>query len=197
MGHTLEQFSAECHRLLAAEPGPAGRRNVVALLEEVLRDDAFVSAHVGDDVPERKILYEDPDLGFCILAHVYRGARESQPHDHGPSWAIYGQARGETTMNDWEVVEPAAEGKPGKARLLPARPPLSPAGRHGPSLQRGRPAPSSPGWADPAHPNRGDQHGPGEAAVLRAGLTAAGPGRARTGPRRLRACCGGEIRATR
>src|SRR5262245_45506275 len=118
MGHTLEQFSAECHRLLAAEPGPAGRRNVVALLEEVLRDDAFVSAHVGDDVPERKILYEDPELGFCILAHVYRGARESQPHDHGPSWAIYGQARGETTMNDWEVVEPAAEGKPGKARLV-------------------------------------------------------------------------------
>jgi predicted metal-dependent enzyme (double-stranded beta helix superfamily) len=117
MGHTLETFAAECHRLLTVEPGPEGRRQVCALLQDVLKDDAFVAAHLGDDVPERKILYEDPTLGFCILAHVYRGAKESQPHDHGPSWAIYGQARGETVMSDWTLVEPAAEGKPGKARL--------------------------------------------------------------------------------
>lgn len=116
MGYTLEQVSAECHRLLAAAPGPAGREKVRALIEDVLKDDGFVAAHLGDDVPERKILYEDPELGFCILAHVYAGARESQPHDHGPSWAIYGQARGETVMTDWTAVERAAEGRPGKAR---------------------------------------------------------------------------------
>jgi predicted metal-dependent enzyme (double-stranded beta helix superfamily) len=118
MGHTLDQFAAECHRILSDDPGPAGRQQVRALLEEVLRDDAFVATHVGDDVPERKILYEDRDLGFCILAHSYQGAKESAPHDHGPSWAIYGQARGETLMHDWAVAEPAAPGKPGKARLL-------------------------------------------------------------------------------
>jgi predicted metal-dependent enzyme (double-stranded beta helix superfamily) len=118
MGHTLEQFAAECHRLLADTPGPGGRDKVRALLEDVLRDDAFVATHLGDDVPERKVLYEDPQLGFCILAHVYHGAKESAPHDHGPSWAIYGQARGETVMTDWEAVERAAEGKPGKARAV-------------------------------------------------------------------------------
>ncbi len=32
---------------------------------------------------ERRILYEDPDLHFCILAHVYKGAKSSSPHDHG------------------------------------------------------------------------------------------------------------------
>ena len=26
------------------------------------------------------------------------------PHDHGSSWAIYGQAAGETEMTEWEIV---------------------------------------------------------------------------------------------
>ena len=95
---TLEQFAAECRRILESTPGPAGRKKVGTVVSEVLKDDAFIAKHVGDDVPERKILYEDPTLGFCILAHNYAGAKESQPHDHGPSWAIYGQARGETIM---------------------------------------------------------------------------------------------------
>jgi predicted metal-dependent enzyme (double-stranded beta helix superfamily) len=116
MPYTLEQFAAKTHDLLAAEPGPAGREKVRALLEDVLKDDNFVALHVGDGVPERKILYEDPRLGFCILAHVYQGAKESNPHDHGPSWAIYGQARGETLMNDWALVERATETRPGKVR---------------------------------------------------------------------------------
>jgi len=116
MGYTLEQVASTCHDLLAAERGPEGRKKVCALVQDVLRDDAFTSTYLRDDGPERKILYEDPDLGFCILAHVYTSAKESQPHDHGPSWAIYGQARGETVMSDWALVEPATEDKPGKVR---------------------------------------------------------------------------------
>ena len=87
------------------------------IVEDVLKDDGFVASHLGDEVPERKILYEDPVLGFCILAHNYAGAKESQPHDHGPTWAIYGQARGETVMSDWTLVAPATDDKPGKVRL--------------------------------------------------------------------------------
>jgi len=116
VGHTLEQFAAACHRILATEPGPGGRQKVCALVQEVLKDEAFIARHLGDGVPERKILYEDSQLGFCVLAHVYTGAKESQPHDHGPSWAIYGQARGETVMSDWAIVEPAAQAKPGRVR---------------------------------------------------------------------------------
>jgi hypothetical protein len=114
--HTLEEFAAACHRLLAADPGPNGRQHVCALVRDLLKDDAFVARHLPDGAPERKILYEDPELGFCILGHVYEGARESAPHDHGPSWAIYGQARGETLMNDWEIVEPPRAGQPGLVR---------------------------------------------------------------------------------
>ena len=116
MGYTLERFSSECHRILKADSGPEGRKKVRALVEEALKDEAFIAAQFDDDGPERKIIYEDRELGFCILAHVYKGAKESNPHDHGPSWAIYGQAGGETEMSDWELVEPAANGKPGKVR---------------------------------------------------------------------------------
>ena len=122
MGHTLETFAAAAHDILTAEPGPAGRQKVRALLEDVLKDDAFVARHLSDDVPERKILYTHPQLGFCILAHNYKGARESSPHDHGPTWAIYGQAQGETLMNDWALVEAASETRPGKVRHVRSYP---------------------------------------------------------------------------
>jgi predicted metal-dependent enzyme (double-stranded beta helix superfamily) len=116
MGYTLEQFAAACRGILEADPGPDGRQKVCALVQDVLKDKAFTARHLGDDVPERKILYEDPRLGFCILAHVYKGAKESQPHDHGSTWAIYGQADGSTVMSDWEVLRPATASTPGKVR---------------------------------------------------------------------------------
>ena len=116
MGYTLEAFAAACHSALADDRGRAGRQKICAIVQDVLKDEGFVADHLVDGGPERKILYEDPEFGFCILAHVYEGAKESNPHDHGPSWAIYGQARGETVMSDWTVLEPPAPGKPGKVR---------------------------------------------------------------------------------
>jgi hypothetical protein len=118
MGYTLNAFAAECHRLLAADPGPAGREKVVKLLEAVLTDEDFVATHLPDDGPDRNVIYEDPQLGFCIVAHNNRGAKGSPPHDHGPSWAIYGQARGETVMTDWECLARPADGRPGQARRV-------------------------------------------------------------------------------
>ena len=116
MGHTLEQFAAQCHACIKAEPGPAGRKKVAALLQEVLKDKAFVDQHINARTGERKILYEDPELGFCILAHDYTGPKASAPHDHAHSWAIYGQARGETHMRDYQLLEAASAEKPGKVK---------------------------------------------------------------------------------
>jgi predicted metal-dependent enzyme (double-stranded beta helix superfamily) len=115
---TLQQFAAECRTILRSEPGPSGRRQICMRLEELLRNPEFVSQNLDEQTPERQVLYEDPDLGFCLLAHSYKGPKDSPPHDHGPSWAIYGQAVGETEMTDYELVAPAAEGKPGKARSV-------------------------------------------------------------------------------
>jgi predicted metal-dependent enzyme (double-stranded beta helix superfamily) len=116
MGYTLQAFAAECHDILKKENNPAGRSKVCSLLQKALKDEDFVARNIDDSTPERKILYEDPELGFCILAHNYKGPKESSPHDHGPSWAIYGQAKGETSMNDWDLLEPATPEKPGKVR---------------------------------------------------------------------------------
>jgi hypothetical protein len=116
MPHTLESFSAECRTVLKADSGPAGRSKVCELLKPVLLDKAFVDAHFPANAPERKILYEDPELGFCIVAHHYQGPKSSPPHDHGPSWAIYGQARGETQMSEFDRVEAATATTTGKAR---------------------------------------------------------------------------------
>ena len=116
MGYTLESFATDVQRILRADPSPTGREKVRDLVQDVLKDEKFVGTYVNDNTPDRQVIYEDPELGFCICAHVNREAREANPHDHGSSWAIYGQAFGETEMSDWEIIEPAAEGKPGKVR---------------------------------------------------------------------------------
>jgi hypothetical protein len=116
MNHTIEQFAKSCHDILKAEPNSSGRSKVSKLLQELLKDKAFVAKYIPDETPERHKLYEDAELGFCILAHHYRGAKTSSPHDHGPYWAIYGQATGETEMSDYQLLEPASAEKPGKVK---------------------------------------------------------------------------------
>ena len=116
MAHTIEQLALSFRQALKESPGLVGRRKVCELLKQALSDRAFIDATFNDGTPERHLLHEDPELGFCILAHNYMGAKAGTPHDHGPSWAIYGQAQGETQMSDWELVEPASSDKPGKVR---------------------------------------------------------------------------------
>ena len=116
MGYTVEGFAAQCREILKKENNPSGRSKVCSVLQQALKDEEFVAKTFDESTPERKILYEDPDLGFCILAHNYQGPKQSAPHDHGPSWAIYGQAKGETAMTDWELLEPASAEKTGKVR---------------------------------------------------------------------------------
>jgi hypothetical protein len=118
MPTTLASFAAQVRAILQKENTPAGRDKVAALLRGALQDSAFVDARFDASTPERKVVYEDPQLGFCILVHRYTDPRNGPPHDHGNSWAIYGQADGTTLMSDWEVVQAAEPGKPGKATRL-------------------------------------------------------------------------------
>ena len=112
MATALEQFARECHDILRQDPGPAGRRKLCANLEAALLNESFVNACLNDRTPERHVLYEDPELGFCICGHVYDGPAHGKPHDHGESWAIYGQASETTEMTDWKIVEQGDAGKP-------------------------------------------------------------------------------------
>ena len=90
MSEILTSLALDCHQILMNQPGPEGRKKIA------------------------KLLYEHPDMGFCILAHNYNGAKTSPPHDHGPSWAIYAQARGATIMRDYDKIEAASNNKSGK-----------------------------------------------------------------------------------
>ena len=102
-----------------ADPGPTGREKMRKFVAKACKDDEFVSTHLGpDNTTPRRVIYEDDKHNFCILAHVYEGAKGSNPHDHGPSWAIYAQVDGVTTMTDWEKIEPSKDGKPGKVRKV-------------------------------------------------------------------------------
>jgi predicted metal-dependent enzyme (double-stranded beta helix superfamily) len=119
MAYTLEQLSADCRAAMDKDPGPKGRDEVRKCISKACADKDFVAKYLGPDNHEqRKVLYEDPKHKFCILAHVYEGAKDSSPHDHGPSWAIYGQATGVTTMTDWEKVAAPKDGQPGKVRKV-------------------------------------------------------------------------------
>jgi len=117
MADKLENFAKACHDALVANPGTPGREKVRDLAKQMLADPDFVATYIPEGTPERHVLYEDPELGFTILAHGYTGAKGSKPHDHGPSWAIYGQAAGETIMTAWDCVARPTESEPGKARF--------------------------------------------------------------------------------
>jgi len=110
MAYTLDQFIADCKSSLAREPGPPGREQVRANLEKLLANPDFLAQYTGDDQPKGvKVLYEDEKLGFQVLAHINEKAHASPPHDHGASWAIYGQATQYTDMTEWRRVNPESE----------------------------------------------------------------------------------------
>jgi predicted metal-dependent enzyme (double-stranded beta helix superfamily) len=115
MGYSLEEFTADIRAALQADEGAAGREAVRILVERALADADFIATNAPPDAnEERNVLFEDPELGFCICAHVYKGEKMGSPHDHGPTWAVYGQAAGETEMTDWRMVSPPEGDKPGK-----------------------------------------------------------------------------------
>ena len=119
MAYTLDQFAADCREALKSGAGPDGLDQVRGHLQRALKDSDFLAEHLGPSATkERNILYEDPELAFCICAHVYAGPKQGNPHDHGPTWAIYGQAAGETNMTDWRIVSPADGDTPAKVEQV-------------------------------------------------------------------------------
>ena len=120
MRYDLGQFIADCRGILERDPGHNGREQVRVNLERLLRNNDFVRDYCADDKPRGlKVLYEDPNLGFQVLAHLNDKARVSPPHDHGASWAIYGQAIKYTDMIEWEREDNGTD--PKRATLKPAK----------------------------------------------------------------------------
>ena len=105
MTYTLQEMIKDCQTALKKDTEAVGRHTVRKIVEKACMDKNFTSTYLGrDNKNPRKILYEDEELGFCILAHVSK-PETGLPHDHGPTWAIYGIAEGITEMTDWFCAE--------------------------------------------------------------------------------------------
>jgi predicted metal-dependent enzyme (double-stranded beta helix superfamily) len=128
MTYSLEAFCDDTRAILAEHDDHAGRDQVRQKLEKLLRDPDFCAAYLG---PEEKTgvrqIYQDPELEFCVLAYNMTAPRTSPPHDHGDSWAVYGQAVGHTDMTLWSAeggdVKPVRQFRlePGHAGLFDVR----------------------------------------------------------------------------
>ena len=106
MTYTLDAFTRDAHAALKANNSPAGREQVRVLLEKLLTNAQCVDEAVGPNAPmgTRK-LYEDKELGFVVLAHINPKPHKSPPHDHGSSWAVYGQAVKYTDMSEYRRLD--------------------------------------------------------------------------------------------
>lgn len=116
MTYTLDGFVKDAQAALKAHKGADGREQVRVLLEKLLGNAEFVGEAVGPAAPTgTRKLYEDKELGFVVLAHVNSKPHKSPPHDHGSSWAVYGQAVKYTDMSEYRRID-SGEGA-GEARL--------------------------------------------------------------------------------
>jgi len=110
MAYTLEQFCADCRATLKQDDTHTGRQRIKGLLEKLLAERDFVARYCGPDAaPGIRRLYHDPETDVVVLAHIYDTPRTSPPHDHGASWAIYGQAVAFTDMTEWQLTGGNAE----------------------------------------------------------------------------------------
>lgn len=106
MSDSLAAFCADTAEILSSKDDRESRDRVRLRLEVLLQDSAFCDQYVGEDATSGiEEIYEDPELGFCVLAYNMAEPRQSPPHDHGSSWAVYGQASGYTDMTLWSVIK--------------------------------------------------------------------------------------------
>lgn len=120
MAYDFEQLKTEVREALKKGHSPAQIEQVRQSLTKLLANKEFVVQTCGENAePGLKLLYEDPELGFQILAHINEKARQSPPHDHGQSWAVYGQAIGYTDMREWLRADDGKD--PDHAKIEPTR----------------------------------------------------------------------------
>ena len=108
MGYTLDNFCDDTRGILKETDDSGSREKIRLKLEQLLADQTFCEKYAGpDDNSGMTHIYEDAELHFCVLAYNMEKPRTSPPHDHGNSWAVYGQVAGYTDMTIWAAGEGA------------------------------------------------------------------------------------------
>ena len=116
MTYTLEQFCADGNAAMREDAGAAGRDEIRANLEKLLANEDFIAEHLAGQSHGKTRLYHDAEFDFYVMAHGTDAVnRKGKPHDHGASWAVYGQATGITDMTVWTRTDDG--GRAGEAEL--------------------------------------------------------------------------------
>jgi predicted metal-dependent enzyme (double-stranded beta helix superfamily) len=120
MEYDFEHLKTDVRSALKRGNSRADIENVRQSLAKLLTNQTFIGQTCGESAESGlHLLYEDPELGFQVLAHINEKARRSPPHDHGESWAVYGQALGYTDMKEWQRCDDGAD--PDHAKLEATR----------------------------------------------------------------------------
>lgn len=106
MTYSFEQFCAD-NRKAYDSNNVADLEKIRTNLEQLLQTNPeFVAEHCGPDAePGVCELYKDEETGFIVYAHNFKQGRTSPPHDHGASWAVYGQAKMFTDMTEYNRLD--------------------------------------------------------------------------------------------
>lgn len=119
MAYTLEQFASDIRETLESRPVAQCGKALCRLVERAIVDEDFKKKNLGPDkAAKQTVLYEDPKRGFRICVHTYEGPAHTTPHDHGSTWAVYGQVEGTTVMTDWHIVRQATENYPAQVEQI-------------------------------------------------------------------------------
>lgn len=111
MTYSFDKFCADCRDALTSNPDETGREAIRVYLEKLLKDREFLAAECGADAnPGIRTIYRDETTGYNVLVHIYAEGKTSPPHDHGKSWAIYGQATEYTDMTMWRLLKDDKDG---------------------------------------------------------------------------------------
>ncbi len=108
MSYGLDAFCADLHGILE-ERGQAGLSEIAEKLRLLLANQHFVAETFADVSAPQRVLYHDAETDAYVLAHIQQAGKSGRPHSHGASWAIYGNARGDTEMTEWRRVNAASE----------------------------------------------------------------------------------------
>ena len=120
MGYSLQDFCRDTRAVLKTGSSRAHVDKVKTHMEKLLVDAAFVKQYFGDDQPlGLQRIHIDP-TGFEVMTYRYNEARKSNPHDHGSSWAIYGQVFEYTEMIEWDRLDDGTNPEVAKLKPNPA-----------------------------------------------------------------------------
>jgi hypothetical protein len=121
VSYSLQDFSRDTREILKTGSGRPQVEKVKVQMERLLVDSGFAKEYFGDKQPlGLHRIYVDPQLGFEVMTYRYHEARKSNPHDHGDSWAIYGQVAEYTEMTLWQRTDDGSD--PDYAKLKAGTP---------------------------------------------------------------------------